>query len=161
MNTKQEDSLLEDLRGEDELGVVVRSHIHIENYINELISLLLPTPEFVDKMKLEYDQKVSLVIACGLKKELAPPLNCFGTVRNSFAHKLNTEISKSLVSNLYRSFCSDDKEVIQNTYKKLKESFKKEGYPKFNELEPRDQYILIVLSLRGALLAAILSFEKT
>ena len=41
-----EDAFLKDLRGEDELGMVIRAHIHIEHPLNELLNMVMPYPGY-------------------------------------------------------------------------------------------------------------------
>ena len=52
------ENLVKILRGEDDLGVVIRSHIIAEQYLNALIESLLKAPEHYKKMKLDYSETV-------------------------------------------------------------------------------------------------------
>jgi hypothetical protein len=45
------------LFGEDELGVVVRAHIHIEAKLLELLELLVPAPTYLERMDLDFGAK--------------------------------------------------------------------------------------------------------
>jgi hypothetical protein len=55
-----EDEFLKDLQGEDELGMVIRAHIHIEHHLNELLNMVIPYPEYLKPMQLDYAGKVSV-----------------------------------------------------------------------------------------------------
>jgi len=67
------------LQGEDELGVVVRAHIHVEAALNALIETVSSNPNYIDKMDLEYSQKVRLAVALGLLPQYESPLLALGT----------------------------------------------------------------------------------
>ena len=51
MNQKLE--LMEILQGEDDLGVVVRSHIVVEQYLNHLIETVMANPECYQSIKID------------------------------------------------------------------------------------------------------------
>jgi len=155
-----EDKLIAALQGEDELGVVVRAHIHIEYHLVELVELFFQYPEYLKKMELEFHQKVDLALACGLKIQFAPPLKVLGNLRNDFAHKLNSYLGKQEVNNLYQSFSGEDKEIIQAAYLRTEKQVQEPTKKKFKVLEPRDQFILMVVTLRAALLVAITEVRK-
>ena len=59
------------LFGEDELGVVVRAHIHIEAKLLELLELMVADPKHLERMDLDFGQRVNLAVALGLKPEHA------------------------------------------------------------------------------------------
>ena len=63
-------ALLED----DEIGIVIRSHLYIENLLDELLSLLPPFPEEYEEISLSYANKVRLVCAAGFDKNFKPML---------------------------------------------------------------------------------------
>ena len=88
------DELFEVLKGEDDLGVVIRTHIHIEAVLNDLIEKIFRESKYVDKMGLDYHQKVKLTLACGLDPRFEKPLNTLGTIRNNFAHRLEAKLGK-------------------------------------------------------------------
>jgi len=90
-------ALLED----DEIGIVIRSHLYIENLLDELLSLLLPFPEEYEEMNLSYANKVRLVCAAGFDKNFKPMLLALGSIRNKFSHDLNTKIDSELVKDLH------------------------------------------------------------
>lgn len=155
-----EDKLIAALQGEDELGVVIRAHIHIESHLVELVELFFQYPEYLRKMELEFHQKVDLALACGLKTQFAPPLKALGNLRNDFAHKLSSSLGKQEVNNLYQSFFGADKEIIQAAYLRTEKQASQPTKKKFKDLEPRDQFILMVVTLRAALLAAVVEVRK-
>lgn len=142
------------LQGEDELGVVVRAHIHIEAMLIALIDALLVSPKHIEKMSLDYSQKVRLAIALGLLPQYESPLLALGTLRNAFAHRPGTSLSKSRVDSLYSSLSSEDKEIVQASHQMTRKKVPEAKVPRFSALGPKDQFILIAVALRALLAVA-------
>lgn len=147
--------LTTDLFREDEMGAVVRAHIRIENLLIQTIECLLPHPKHLKKLNLDYDARVTLALALGLKEQFGPPFRALGKLRNDFAHKSDTSLTKQVVSNLYDSLSSDDKEQVQACFKRIKDGNEETRHIKrFSELEPRDQFKLIAITLWAVVRAA-------
>ena len=153
--TDFEDEFLSVLNSEDDLGAVVRGHIHIESHLNTLIESCLPNPTYVKKLDLEYHQKVDLAVACGLEGRLARPLRALGTLRNKFAHNLDAKLGKKEADCLYNSFDGEDKQLIQSAFQRTNKQSKEKMPKSLTKMEPKDQFILIAISLRAALLLEI------
>jgi hypothetical protein len=143
------------LMGEDELGVVIRAHTHIEASLNELLDIFVVTPKFLHDANLSYGQKVRLAGAHGLKKHHVPPLLAMGKIRNQFAHKLNAKLTKERVSELYASFAPEDRKVLHLSYHDTKSKMLIEKGPDFRKLEPKDQFILMAVSLKALVAIAV------
>ena len=143
------------LRGEDELGVVIRAHIHIESRLMNLMELFFSAPEHLSKLALEYEQMVMLAVACGLNLEFASPLRVLGKIRNRFAHKLDSSLDKQQVRNLYEAFSPTNKQVIQQAYRNTEDQVAEPTKEKFEDLNAKSQFILLVVALDGMLLVAI------
>jgi hypothetical protein len=143
------------LNGEDELGVVIRAHIHVEAMLNALVDKLLVSPKHVEKMNIDYSQKVRLAIALGLLPQYESPLLALGTLRNAFAHKPGIALTKSRVDSLYSSLSSEDKMIVQNSHQNTRKKLKGSGVPRFSALGAKDQFILIAVALRALLHVAI------
>lgn len=62
------------LEGDDQLGMVIRAHIHIEAGLNDVLDVLLVSPKHVEKMNLDFSQKVMLATALGLRPRYQSPL---------------------------------------------------------------------------------------
>jgi hypothetical protein len=140
------------LQGEDELGVVIRAHIYIESKLNALLERLLSSPKHLEKMNLEYSQRVQLAVAMGLLPQYESPLLALGTLRNHFAHRPGTKLSKDKVNNLYSSLSSEDKQLIQQSHDRTRRNLKTETtVQSFSRLTPKDQFILIAVALRALL----------
>jgi hypothetical protein len=114
-----ESHLIEDLNGEDELGCVLRGHIHIENRLDEFLLNAVENKKYIKYSKLDYFQKVSMTLALGLPEWLATPLKYIGNLRNEFAHNLNRKLGKQEVENFYKSFPGKEKDHIQKVIGKV------------------------------------------
>lgn len=148
------------LNGEDELGAVIRAHIHIEALLLELLRLLVKDEEALRKLNLEFSQSVDLAIALGLGPEHAKGLRAFGKLRNEFAHDLNSQLSDGRINNLYESLSTTDKEVVQRAYARTNSQLGISP-PSFKDLTPKEKFVLIAVALRGMLQGALLDVRKT
>jgi hypothetical protein len=147
----------ESLEGEDELGIVIRAHIFIEAKLIELLNLLLVQPKHLDNMRLGYANRVHLAVAAGLGPQFAPPLLMLGTIRNAFAHKPNTSLSKRRVDELYNSFGAINKQLIQEVHEITRARGRiPNADQKFVQSPSKQRFILMAITLRGFLKAAIL-----
>jgi hypothetical protein len=109
-------------RDADDLAVVVRAHLHIEHELDELIYFAAPNPTHL-KERMEYSEKVWLALVLGMNAELKPALTAAGTLRNRFAHNLDTTLTKG-----------DSKDLIH----KLTREVREEMVPSLRELvQPR------------------------
>lgn len=147
------------LNGEDELGAVIRAHIHIEALLLELLRLLVKDEGALRKLNLEFSQSVDLAIALGLGPEHAKGLRAFGKLRNEFAHDLNSKLSDSRINNLYESLSTTDKEVVQLAYARTNSQLGVSP-PSFKDLTPKGKFVLIAVALRGMLEVALLEVRK-
>ena len=143
--------LVDSFKIEDDLGVVIRSQIIIEQYLNEIIESVLLRPEKYRKINLDYHVKVQFVVALGLDERFESILNVLGTLRNDFAHNLRSEISKQDANNIYQSLDEERKNTVQVLYKNIKSRLSDSNLPKYTNLLPKDKYILYVIALCGAL----------
>jgi len=150
------------LQSEDELGKVLRAHMHIEYQLNELLKLLIPDYEILEKMenKLEYFQKAHLACALRLKNEALSPLLAIGRLRNIFAHKLNTTLDHGRAKNLYETLSKNEKKVTQLAFRSMNKKMPDEGKFEFKNLEPADLFVLIAVCMRQMLMARRIEIEK-
>jgi hypothetical protein len=151
-----DDSFITALFEEDELGAVIRCHIHIESAIDLLIENRVNNYNYISKMHLDYSQKIHLAIAIGLPKEYAPALVSLGKIRNKFAHNLDTTISKSSMSDFYKAFPPTQKQIIQLAFKRSKIQLPLKGKSSISDLDPKEQFSIFSMALRTQILAAAL-----
>jgi hypothetical protein len=144
------------LQREDDLGLVIRVHISIEQQLNEFLSLLCCDFNALEgQEKLSYFQKVCLAEALGLMAEHSRVLKALGTLRNNFAHKPDVELTVSNVSGLYETFSSDGKKILQGVYDVLRKKAKSEVPKSFKKLPPKDKFILLAVTIQSRLQVAI------
>jgi len=148
------------LEGEDELGVVIRGQIHIETQLLRLLALLTPYEQHLENMNLNYTQRVELAQALGLKPQYGPPLKALGRIRNDFAHKPHTRRSKEHLNDLYGNLAEEDREIVLESFKKTKRKIAASPKVPFRELSLKDQFILVMVSLRAILVTAAMEIES-
>jgi hypothetical protein len=140
---------------EDDLSVVVRSHIHVENRLLKFIELTCPASKHLKKMELDFSQQVQLALALGLPEDCGPPLHAIGNMRNAFAHSLAAKLSKDRVDAFYKAFSARDKLVVQATYDRLQQAATEPKLPALRKLEPKGQFVFLATSLRSMVQAHI------
>jgi hypothetical protein len=152
----------EALRGEDELGLVIRAHIHIEHELVLFIRTALPWPDEWKVDQTDYDSKVRLALALDLNRGLKSPLNRLGSLRNDFAHKLTSSLTKQVAKSLYAAFDGRGKQAIQQAYLNTRTRLPESGHPTaISSLSPKDQIVLYLVTLRAAVLAERMALEAS
>lgn len=154
-----DDDFFRALQSEDELGLVIRAHIHIEARLVEFLALLADA-QSLEKMALDYSQRVHLAVALGLKEEDAKGLHALGTIRNAFAHRLNSTLSDDRVTNFYKALGPGEKETVQQAYERTEKQLGQHDGKKFGDLAPKDRFILIAVALQAVLVLAIREVQK-
>jgi hypothetical protein len=144
------DNLKTALEGEDDLGVVIRSHIIVEQYLNQLIESMMVDISSYRSVEIDYHSKVKLAVALGLNKRFAPFLNSLGTLRNDFAHKLRPEIKKQDANNLYKCLHETDKKILETSLIKTTKELGNQ-VPKLNQCTPKQKYIYCVTTMCATL----------
>lgn len=145
-----------DLIHTNSLVVVVKATIHIEQEVIKLIHSIVYDADAFDRIDLTYLQRIQFAIALGLEPRFLRPLKALGEIRNKFAHVLRHDLNKNDVDGFYNAFDPQDKQVIQNTYARVRKSTiaKIRKPAKIADLTPLDRFALCVTTLRGALIAA-------
>lgn len=152
-----DDGFLKALLGEDQLGMVVRAHIHIEARLNAVIDLLVPHPSLLPRLR--YEQRARLACALGLKEEAFPPLKVLGDIRNRFGHKLDTTLTEGMVDELYKAFSEEDRAVIMESYTATNKRLGEKMPADFSKLSPRDKFLMMAVGLEKLLLTARMELE--
>jgi len=148
-----------DLQNEDDLGAVIRGHLHIEHALNELLKRQIPFFERLEKLHLDYKVKVGLAIAMGLNAGYEQPLRGVGLLRNKYAHQPGFKISVSDTTNLYKTFSGDDKAIIQDAYQRTNKDLNRVNIP-FSKHKPIDQFIILAATIRQILIGTRKEWEK-
>lgn len=143
------------LQGEDPLGVVIRSHVYIERILNDYLETVVPFPEHLEKAELEYSQRVTLAVALGLDADLSPALQCLGKLRNRFAHTEKDKLTDDDSKNLQRAMPGLAREAFSSAFRGSKQVVPNTLPENERDLEPKDRFILCILTLRVPLLLAV------
>ena len=142
---------IDDLQREDDLGLVIRGHLHIEHQLIEVASACLPYASRIDWNEISFRAKLEIAYACGLPKDRRQLILRLNGLRNEFAHQLSASIQKTEVVDIYNSLS----DTIRST---LKDSFKHMGlgtFPGPAALEPRDLLVCLFMQARQATKAAV------
>ena len=142
-----------DLLNEDELGAVIRGHLHVEYCLNKLLKRQIPFFDGLEKLNLVYEVKIVLAIAMGLNSQYEKPLKGIGLIRNKYAHRPEFKISESDTRNWHKTFSTEDKNIIQGAYQSTNKDLDREHIP-FSKHKPIDQFILLAVTIRQVLIAA-------
>ena len=147
-----DDQFFDSLRGEDELGAVVRAHIHIEARLNQVVEALTPHPKHLPNLR--YEQRLRLAVALGLNDQILAPLKILGDIRNEFGHRLDTKLTQGMVDKLFKSFAPDDSEVVRSAYQTTQSQLPTVTIPPFEKAGARTQFVMIAVALDKYLILA-------
>lgn len=139
------------LRGEDELGAVIRAHIHIEARLQQVLEALTPVPEQLPKLR--YEQRVKMAAALGLNENAVRPLKKLGEIRNQFGHRLDVTLTAGMVNDLFESLAEEDKAVIRAGYESTKHQLGLD-WPEYDDTQPRHKFVTIAVALDKYLIVA-------
>jgi hypothetical protein len=138
------------LFGEDELGAVVRAHIHIEAQVNTLLSVLVPFPNRLPRLRFE--QMLNLACALGLRDDSIVAFKELGNIRNQFGHQLNTRLTTGMVEKMIKGLSLDDLDTLLLTYEITRQQTPSGP---FETLSAKDKFIILCVSLDKLLLQSI------
>jgi hypothetical protein len=103
---------------DNELAVVIRSHLYIEHQLERFVRANLPNPDELGE-RLGYATYVRLALACGLRPDLKSSLNALGDLRNKFLRDLRTSLTDEEMEQFHalRGFrLKDGPQVAANFY---------------------------------------------
>jgi hypothetical protein len=140
------------LRGEDDLGMVVRTHIHVEHTVRAFITAAAPAPDQVKFGLMDYDATVRLALVLGLNIEFQNGLSGLGSLRNKFSHRLNMRIGEEEAKNLYQALGPTSKRVVHHSFSSLQAQSPGKHAKTFGALPARDRLMLSLVSLRGGII---------
>ncbi len=143
------------LENEDEISSVIRVHLHIEYYMNELLKLLAVEPESISKMDLDYSKKLDLLVLLGVDQEIKPMLLQLGRLRNKFAHNLGYQLNNDNVKALYEQLPAPQKQLIHTCYKKVAGLSNELSGKAYEDLSPKSKFTLISIVIRRHLLTLL------
>jgi len=134
--------------GEDELGTVVRAHIHIEYELEQFLNAALPYPEEIGR--LEYAMRVRLALAMGLRVGLKAPLNSLGSIRNKFSHRLDAQITAKDMLDFHNTFAAVDKHAIDHAFETMRSRNSDQKFTVLKALSDKSKFALFAAGLLSA-----------
>jgi hypothetical protein len=145
----------ETLEAEDDLGVVIRAHLHLERYLNSLIEKIIPDKRYLKRLKLDFEKSVWLTVCLGLEPGFAKSLLALNSLRNQFAHSLEASLNRGVVNNFYKNLSSDEKNLVQEAFVKTEKKSSFYKGKKFNQIPSKARFILCMIALRVLLVKTI------
>jgi len=142
---------IKSLQSEDDLGLVVRAHIHIEHELEQFIKACLPNQKELGRMG--YSGRVRLALACGLRPSLKGPLNAIGRLRNDFAHELGTRLVEERINKIYKTFTKHDRDAAAYAYNNITKQAPAQANRSFAARKARDQFVIYIVTIWAAVVA--------
>ena len=87
-------------KGRDVTLIILKSHLLVEEHMNELLRLELPNPEFIYKARFGFVQRLRVLQAMREDAEfqaLAEAIELLNETRNALAHQLESPRSQVLI----------------------------------------------------------------
>lgn len=148
--------LLKALMGGDELGLVIRAHIHVEHQLIEFINKMLIKPGALDDPRIGFSARVRFALALGLPEHLIDPLNALNRLRNDFAHKLGTALIEDTVQQFYATFDHTMKEGVRVSWERMRTSSPHPVHPtSIDAACPRDRLVIYAINVWTAVAAEV------
>ena len=154
-------SLNDALMKEDELGMVIRAHIHIEHAIIDFLKTQM-TDQVLGALSLDYSGRVRLALALGLHEQFKAALNFVGTLRNRFAHRLDATLSKEDADNFAHALGPENRDIAARSYALVHAKLPNSERPDhIDKNDYRDRIILYFVTLwSGVALTASMCGEN-
>lgn len=142
---------------EDDLGAIIRSHLYIETLLNLFLEFTLVRPDALDIARMNYQAKVRLASALGLSEIVTKPLEQLGTLRNSFAHKLNYKLDRKDADQFYSTFGHDGRQITVAAYaSSLAKLADPTSKPRdHRKLPPKDRFVLYATNIWSMMQIAV------
>ena len=86
---------------DDDLGMIIRAHIHLEHELREFILAAAPQPAEVKPSEYDYAGTLRLAMTLGLNPAVEAGLTAVGTLRNKFAHRLEMKLTQREADIIY------------------------------------------------------------
>lgn len=149
---KIDQAFYDHLSADDELGVVVRAHIHVEANVNAFVQAIIPYPDRLPR--LQYEGRLRLACALGLRHDHFEALKLLGDIRNSFGHRLDAKLTNEKVNELYSKLPEETQEIVLTGYKTAAQKAGHQSPQKFSTLDAKSRFVFIVVILKSFVLVA-------
>ncbi len=107
-------TLMSHLNAEDPLALVLRGHLYVEAaLIKQIETVIVDKKAFADA-RLPFHAKVKLAVALGkVSDDDARGFKALNDLRNDFAHKVETKLTKRDEENLYNVLSVSQRKMIK------------------------------------------------
>lgn len=144
---KADKQLFTELVKEDNIGMVLRGHLHVERSLINFLSSQLLYPDRIDWGKIDYTGKVELSLSCGLNVDIRPALEQLGVLRNKFANSFDAQVEPDWVLNAYFQLPKQIKDKVEAAYKDLDHDIEDDQ----STLDTRNLLILVFICVANAI----------
>lgn len=134
------------LEGQDDLGVVVRAHIYIEEELRHFVRVKAPAPEFVDFDGLDYSATLTLALILGLPEKFKAPLKTLGSLRNKFSHRPGMAIDRSAARDLYVKLGPTAQKELRDALKKT-QLIRSDRETNVEKMSPKELFCVVCVQL--------------
>lgn len=151
INLAEERRYFETMSGQDAFTVIIRGAAYLDYELIKLLQVAVPEPKYLKDLSLDYSKRCALAFALGLDSSLKGAFAKVGNLRNDLAHQPTRELTAGDAKDLFNELPPDSKNQIPGL---LKDRVVSPKVTSFHQLVPMDQYVLILVMLRSALIAA-------
>jgi len=107
-------TLMSHLNTEDPLALVVRGHLYVEAALIKRIETVIVDKKAFADARLSFHTKVKLAVALGkVGVDDARGFKALNDLRNDFAHKVETKLTKRDEENLYNVLSASQRKMIK------------------------------------------------
>jgi|GEM_PF-6249573 len=151
MSDETDQLFFDDLAREDDLGLVVKAHLHIEHQILKYIEAYMSAHSDCDWSRVGFAAKLEIALGLGLPTHLRKPLVAVGKLRNLFAHNLQYSLAEFNAIALHNGLQPPLHAGVKESYKSIRGAELKPS-----ELSNRDLLVIVLLNLRQAIRAEVI-----
>jgi hypothetical protein len=113
------EQFLDAISREDNLGAIIRGHLHVESKLIQLIESALPEPGAIDLGRLQFPTKLELAVALGLiTEDEKRGLAALNSLRNKLAHNVHYELVEMDQRQLFNALPKTVREALKEGFAK-------------------------------------------
>jgi hypothetical protein len=135
------------LLSDDELGAVVRAHIHIEANLRAFVEMKVKSPTHLPR--LTYEARLRLAVALGFDEQYLDSLKYLGDIRNAFSHNLEAKLTDASMTQLYSKLPADAQQDVLLHFKSVVADWGEKTPRDFFAMSPKNRFVLMVAILMG------------
>jgi hypothetical protein len=147
----RQSALFQLLEEDNDLGTVIRAHIHLEHELREFIQAAAPQPLERELAEYNYARTLRLAMTLGLDPALEAGLIAVGRLRNKFAHRLEMKLTDEEAQQIYSALDSNTQAQTQQAWSTAYSLHPDSGRPKeLLRSSPKDLIATSMLMLWSA-----------